>query len=383
MADWPEDYLRGGQAGIEGWLHLDALMLLLGLHRIQREHGTAGAVAEIGVHHGRLFLALALLRDAAEQAIAVDVFERQDLNPDRSGRGDRAAFEANLAAWGAAARTHILARDSLTLAAEEIQALAGPPGVRLFSVDGSHTFRHATNDLRLAEACLAPGGAILLDDWFHAQWPEVTEAGLIHLRGGESRVLPVALAGMKLVLVRREEHAAWLDRLEHRVRRYATTWTPIRIAGTACIALGFPQRDGLLAQVGRPTRAQRLGAPAVLDFQGVGPDPARLGEGWGPQERWGRWTAGPEAGCRIPLPPGLEPRRLVLDIGMPGAATGQESGVGIEVAGRAVTGVTLRGPMTGAHVVDLPPLPAGRATLDVVLRPQADRIAVLAIGVFG
>ena len=381
--DWPSAYLLGGQQAIPGWVQQDALMLTLALHRLQRAAGERGGVAEIGVHHGRLFIALALLRDDAEPAIAIDVFDRQDLNPDGSGRGDRAAFEANLARWGAAARTHVLARDSLTLAPAEILGLAGPPGLRLFSVDGAHALGHAASDLRLAEACLAPGGVVLLDDIFHGHWPGVTEAAVLHLHGGRSLVAPLAFCGGKLFLVRRDDHAAWLARLEDRVRRYAATWRAVRFGGAACRIIGFAHGAGLFAQVGRPTRAQRLGAAATLDFQGVGPDPALLGPGWAAQERWGRWTAGPEAQARIPLPAGVVPRRLVIEAGVPGQAPAAEVTVGLRVAGHALPPLRLRGPATGPHGVDLPPLAPAPRSLEVVLRPAAGAVAVLAMGVFG
>jgi peptide chain release factor 2 len=58
--------------------------------------------AEIGVHHGRLFIPMALARRPGERALAIDVFEDQHLNVDHSGKGDRARFEENVARTGAA-----------------------------------------------------------------------------------------------------------------------------------------------------------------------------------------------------------------------------------------------------------------------------------------
>ena len=99
------DYCATGQHGIEGWLQQDALLLTLALHRQQRAAGIAGGVAEIGVHHGKFFVALALLCEGEdERAVAVDVFDDQHLNPGGSGRGDRGVFGANLARWGVSGR---------------------------------------------------------------------------------------------------------------------------------------------------------------------------------------------------------------------------------------------------------------------------------------
>ena len=380
--DWPAEYLLHGQAGIEGWVHLDALLLTLALHRLQRAAGETGAVAEIGVHHGRFFIALALLRDAQEPAIAVDVFERQDLNPDGSGRGDRAVFEANLARWGAAAGTAVLARDSLTVTPAKVLALSGPPGVRLFSVDGSHTARHAASDLRLAEACLAPGGLVLLDDLFHGHWPGVTEAAVLHLHGGTARLAPIAISGGKLFLARREDHAAWLARLERRVRQYAAEWRSITFCGTECRLIGFPKRPGLFEQVGLPTHAQRMGGLAVLDFQGAGPPAVLLGPGWGAQERWGRPIEGPEAQCRIPLPslPGAAPppRRLLLSLGAPGLGPAETREVAVTAGSVALPPVLLCGPATQWQERALPALPAGQEALPLAMRPSGPGVALLA-----
>ena len=74
-----------------------AIELICRLGKAQLEMGIAGHVAEIGVHHGRSFILLALLARAGEKAVAIDVFEQQELNVDRSGRGDLAQLRENVA----------------------------------------------------------------------------------------------------------------------------------------------------------------------------------------------------------------------------------------------------------------------------------------------
>ena len=54
-----------------------AIELICRLGEAQREMGLAGHIAEIGVHHGRSFILLALLARASEKAVAIDVFEQQ------------------------------------------------------------------------------------------------------------------------------------------------------------------------------------------------------------------------------------------------------------------------------------------------------------------
>jgi len=57
------------------------------------ELGIRGSLGEIGVHHGLLFIVLALSSGPDEQLFAVDVFGRQDLNIDKSGKGSRTWFQ--------------------------------------------------------------------------------------------------------------------------------------------------------------------------------------------------------------------------------------------------------------------------------------------------
>ena len=47
--------------------------------------------------------------------------------------------------------------------------------MRIFSVDGCHTSEATEIDLRNAYNCLEKGGVIILDDYFHAGTPGVSE----------------------------------------------------------------------------------------------------------------------------------------------------------------------------------------------------------------
>ena len=226
------EYCAAGRHAVEGWLQEDALLLTLALHRQQREAGIAGGVAEIGVHHGKFFVALALLCEGGERALAVDVFEDQHLNPDGSGRGDRAAFGANLARWGVSGRAVVLQGDSLDLTPERAREALGGPGARLFSVDGSHSLRHADSDMRVAAASLAPGGVVLLDDFLHAGWLGVTEAAVLMLHGEAPPPLaPLAICGGKLAMVQPADHAAWMARLANALLPMAREAERVRFGG--------------------------------------------------------------------------------------------------------------------------------------------------------
>ncbi len=355
-------YFQHGHTAVAGWLQRDALLLTLGLHRVQRAAGQGGSVAEIGVHHGKFFIALALLASPEEAALAVDIFERQDLNPDASGHGDRAVLEAHLARWRVQRRSRILARDSLTLAPAEVLALGGQ--IRLFSVDGGHTRLHAANDLALAEACLAPGGVVLLDDFFDPDWPGVTEAALARLQAPDATLAPLAVAGGKLFLVRRQDHAGWAAALAARVLPWAARVRQVELAGWPCQVLGFTGLATLPAQIG--TRAAQPVPRVEFSLAGLDPPPGLFGAGWSGPEDWGRWSLGAMARLLLPLPPGPPPRQLLLH------ARGlvPPLSLALQVGGVDLPALLLDQPQLASHAVALPPLPPGAATLEVVLRPS-------------
>ena len=139
-------YLSGGMRKVQGWLEPEAAILISQLADVQT---VRGAVGEIGVHHGKLFLLLELCRSAGEGAVAVDLFEMQDQNIDGSGRGNVKKFRRNLARFAARPSDVVVhSADSTRLATGSLLGLAGAP-FRLFSVDGGHTAEITVSDLQL------------------------------------------------------------------------------------------------------------------------------------------------------------------------------------------------------------------------------------------
>ena len=51
---------------------------------------------EIGVHHGQFFIALNQLIPSNFTSYAIDVFDNQQLNIDKSGEGNKSKFIENL-----------------------------------------------------------------------------------------------------------------------------------------------------------------------------------------------------------------------------------------------------------------------------------------------
>jgi len=86
-------YIACSMETVPGFLTpLDA-ELISTLLSYQDENNIKGHLCEIGVHHGRLFLMLALVRRAGERALAIDLFEddAMNVNTQHAGR-DRALF---------------------------------------------------------------------------------------------------------------------------------------------------------------------------------------------------------------------------------------------------------------------------------------------------
>jgi len=170
-----ERYLSRGLHRISGYLHKGAASLIVQIADLQSRLNVTGHVAEIGVHEGRLFILLCLLRNDKDAALAVDVFERQDLNRDRSGRGNFERLQANLRKYvHHGSRPILISADSRDLSSVSLIEAAGGQ-FRLFSVDGGHEAETVFHDLVIAAGALCAGGVILLDDFFNEGWPGVAD----------------------------------------------------------------------------------------------------------------------------------------------------------------------------------------------------------------
>jgi len=202
-------YLTGGIAAVDGWFTQSDAQLVAAIASAQGAAGVSGVVGEIGVHHGRMFLVMALTLRPGEHCFAIDVFDQQQLNLDRSGRGDEAIFRANLAKYDIPSeQVAIFKRSSLEIAWPEIAAAVGGPA-RLFSVDGGHTAEVVENDLAIAADSLAEGGVIVMDDYFNREFPGVSEGIARFLIAHPGLLVPFALGDTRMFLCRPEWAARW------------------------------------------------------------------------------------------------------------------------------------------------------------------------------
>jgi len=175
--------------------------------RTQDDLGIRGAVAEIGVHRGKLFILLHLLNSPAGRSVAWDLFSRQDENVDNSGQGDQAVFLSNVERWcGSRERVMSLTANSLELSEREVRDALQMPA-RLFSIDGGHTAEITANDLALAAANLVEGGVVILDDYFNESWPGVSEGLNAFATTRGRKLIPFAIGGNKVFLTNSGYHA--------------------------------------------------------------------------------------------------------------------------------------------------------------------------------
>ena len=169
------EYATGGFAEVFGWgmnEHIGRLMI--SIDEFQKRQGISGPLVEIGVQDGRVLILLALMSLPAEVTYGIDIFENQSENLDRSGVNtsyDRVLANLRQHADGAAAE--LIRANSFRIPPKDLEKLRN---FRLMHIDGGHYFEVVMNDLDIAMRHISGGGVIILDDYWHAGFPEVQEA---------------------------------------------------------------------------------------------------------------------------------------------------------------------------------------------------------------
>jgi predicted O-methyltransferase YrrM len=191
-------YLLKDMQAVQGWFETSDALAISECLSLQNREGIAGAIAEIGVHHGKSFIALACAALPTDRLYAIDVFERQHLNLDQSGQGDREMFLANVERYAPQAKVSVLAMSSLDIRGREREFLEP---LRFLSIDGGHTRDVTLNDLEIADAILVEGGMCCADDILHPEWTGVI-SGVFSFFERSKTLVPFALLPKKLYFCR-------------------------------------------------------------------------------------------------------------------------------------------------------------------------------------
>ena len=174
-----------------------------------------GDVGKIGVFLGRYLTLLHLLSRPSERVLAIDVFEDFENFDAGGGSSTVESVLANLrrnVLETAMDRLRLIRGDSLHLHPHDIRPHMANAGLRLFSVDGAHSWFHTAGDLRLADELIAPGGVVVLDDVLNGGWPGVMDGMARYLLQSPSRRLyPFMIANNKLWLTTYDFHARFVD----------------------------------------------------------------------------------------------------------------------------------------------------------------------------
>lgn len=195
-----EAYLHRGQRRVEGWLVKGAAETIVALSDEQKRAGVNGAVGEIGIHHGKLFIVLYLTGEN-EPAVAIDLFSAQHLNVDQSGGGNFAKFERNMQQFADTKRLVVQEGDSTKMNADDLLRL-GKGEYRFFSIDGGHTPEITAHDLSIADGALAPGGVIIIDDCFNELFPGVCD-GIFQYFAEPRNIIPFGICSNKVFFCHR------------------------------------------------------------------------------------------------------------------------------------------------------------------------------------
>lgn len=196
---------------LPGWLGRTDFELLRGTLKAQDGLGVSGSIVEIGVHHGKSFIPLAVFGKTS-RLYAIDIFGDQHLNVDQSGNGNLEAFQRNLRTFGIApARLEIDRRLSTAVRPDDVIEKVGPP--RLFHIDGGHHLDAISSDLSLACNVLRDAGVIVVDDVFRPEWPEVS-AGVFQSQALRDNDFVIFAIGFnKTFLCRRQFRAQYQEAL--------------------------------------------------------------------------------------------------------------------------------------------------------------------------
>lgn len=204
-----EIYKKIGFPNVEGWCDIMLFDVIDALDSLT--FNKSGGCLEIGVHHGKFYLLLNQVIAPEFRSYAVDIFDRQELNIDQSGKGVLDQFKNNLKLYDFhhGENTDIIMGDS-TDPALRIEEKIGLGKCRFISIDGGHTAEHTISDLGLSAKLVCNEGVVILDDILNYHWLGVIE-GVNMFLGARPTLVPFAIGFNKLFMCKLSYQYSYFD----------------------------------------------------------------------------------------------------------------------------------------------------------------------------
>ncbi|MDP2009238.1 MAG: class I SAM-dependent methyltransferase [Phenylobacterium sp.] len=174
----------GGMAAVKGFISPRSAQAISAILTHQMQTPIQGALAEIGTFLGKTFIGLALAAKPGEHVVGLDIFE--------ADVGEKLVASLRRVLPGdRASHVRVAKRDSTTVTPAEWMRLLGSPA-RFVHIDGDHTYEAVLSDIQLATTFLADGAIVVLDDFMHEWYPDVSE-GIIDALRVSKNLFPVAV----------------------------------------------------------------------------------------------------------------------------------------------------------------------------------------------
>lgn len=174
----------GGADKIQGFISARAARAIAAILTDQKARQVSGSLAEIGAYQGKTFIGMALAAQPKESVIGLDLF------PGSMAEDLTANLKALLPTEDPA-NVRLVKADSTKLATIDWIRLLGAP-VRFAHIDGDHTRDAVLSDMILVSSHLAQEAVVVIDDYLHDWFPDVTEGVIDGLRISKN-LRPVAV----------------------------------------------------------------------------------------------------------------------------------------------------------------------------------------------
>lgn len=185
MVGW-RDYFKsdGPIKEVQGFITPRSIRAIHSIIDFQNRHSISGSLSEIGTYRGKTFVGLALSSRDGERVVGLDIFPG-DVQQSLVNHLNKFLEQSQKS------RVVLVKKDSSTVSFLEWAQYNGSK-TRFVHVDGNHTKAAVQHDILLASSYLSEGGVVLIDDFLHDFYPDVTE-GILETLNVLHNIVPVAV----------------------------------------------------------------------------------------------------------------------------------------------------------------------------------------------